>query len=89
MSQLSMTTIIFEGGGSRISICMLQGHPSMMPGDTYVLKTHKTDFNPRVECDIPDGTYVVTKREWIHHMANVNSPMLHIHISTFPAKRAT
>lgn len=74
--------------GERTIICFISSYVNFMVGDRYIHKTHKTDFNKKIDSDVPDGEYVVIKREWIYHQASIDRITLMVIIEDVPKKVA-
>jgi hypothetical protein len=79
MNKEILTEIIYQDNqGKEVIICMMKGEVNLLVGDLYNHLTHKTQFNEKIASSVEHGYYIVSKREWLHHKADLYKMMLKI-----------
>lgn len=76
-----ITEVNYEGKQGTILVVMFMDQVNLLVGDIYAHKTHRTQFNKKIDHPLKDGDYKIKERCWIAHQADVHSLSLHITIT--------
>lgn len=76
-----ITQIVYNGKHGNIQVVIFMDQVNILVGDIYSHKTHKTQFNKKVDHQLKDDDYRVIERRHHVHQSEVRSIFLQVTIT--------